>query len=69
MHLIPANNTSAGLLQLLADNKGEGLILETEGDTLVTTLKSEPGDISDVLRKDFHHENLNLGQSRWKDCG
>lgn len=56
MHIIPANNTSAGFLQLLADNNGEGLIIETEGDTMVKTLNSEMGDISDFLRKDFHHE-------------
>jgi hypothetical protein len=56
MHILPANNTSAGFLQLLQDNDGQGLIIETEGDTLVKTLNNEMGDISDFLRKDFHHE-------------
>lgn len=56
MHFIPANNTTAGFLQLIADNDGQGLILETEGDTIAKALKSEIGDFSDALRKDFHHE-------------
>jgi hypothetical protein len=58
MHFIPANNTTAGFLQLIADNNGEGLILETEGDTIAKTLKSEIGDFSDALRKNFHHEMI-----------
>lgn len=58
MHFIPANNTTAGFLQLIADNDGQGLILETEGDTIAKTLKSEIGDFSDALRKNFHHEMI-----------
>lgn len=58
LHILPANNTTAGLLQLLADNNGEGLIIETEGDTMAKALKSEISDFSDFLRKDYHHEMI-----------
>lgn len=58
MHIIPANNTTAGLLQLLADNDGQGIIIETEGDTIAKTLKKEISDFSDFLRKGFHHEMI-----------
>ncbi len=56
MHFIPANNSNTGLLQLLADNEGCGLLFETEADTLVNSLKSEYGNFSDALRKAYHHE-------------
>jgi hypothetical protein len=58
MHIIPANNTTAGLLQLLSDNNGEGLIIETEGDTIAKTIKKEMSDFSDFMRKGFHHEMI-----------
>lgn len=56
LHFIPANNTNAGMLQLLVDNDGEGLMIETEGDTIAKTLGSEVSDFTDSIRKDFHHE-------------
>jgi hypothetical protein len=34
---VPANNSATGLFQILNDNKGIGLIFETEGDTLAQT--------------------------------
>jgi hypothetical protein len=37
MLIIPANNSATGLFQILNDNKGIGLIFETEGDTLAQT--------------------------------
>jgi hypothetical protein len=56
MLFIPANNSSSGFLQLIADNEGKGLILETEGDTISQALKTDYGNFSDILRKAFHHE-------------
>src|SRR5690606_14575639 len=44
--------------QLLADNGGQGLILETEGDTLAQTFKTDYGNYSDGFRKAFHHETI-----------
>lgn len=58
MLFIPANNSSTGMFQILYDNEGEGLIFETEGDTLSQTFKSDYGNYSDGFRKAFHHETI-----------
>lgn len=55
---IPANSSSSAVYQMLNKNGGTGLIFETEGDTLATTLKSDFGNFSDGLRKAFHHEMI-----------
>lgn len=56
--VIPANNSSAGFLQMLKDNEGEGILFETEGDTITNMLRTEYGNYSDMLRKAFHHEPI-----------
>ncbi len=43
---------------MLSDNKGRGLIFETEGDTLAFTFKSDYGNYSDGFRKAFQHETI-----------
>lgn len=53
---LPANSSKTGLLQLLQENDGRGIMFETEGDTLADMLRQKYGDFSDVLRKAFHHE-------------
>ena len=58
MLFIPANNSAAGVLQLLHDNNGRGLMFETEGDTMAYTFKSDYGNYSDAFRKAFHHETI-----------
>jgi|GEM_PF-1005190 len=58
--LIPANNSSAGLISLLDRNDGVGLIFETEADTLIEALKKEFGSFSDLIRKGFHHESYSF---------
>ncbi|WKN29754.1 DUF3987 domain-containing protein [Porifericola rhodea] len=58
MLLIPANNSTTGVFQLLSDNEGRGLIFETEGDTLSQAFKSDYGNYSDGFRKAFHHETI-----------
>lgn len=58
MLFIPANNSAAGVLQLLHDNNGRGLIFETEGDTMAYSFKSDYGNYSDAYRKAFHHETI-----------
>jgi len=55
---IPANSSATGAFQLLHDNKGKGLIFETEGDTLANTFKTDYGNYSDGFRKAFHHETI-----------
>jgi hypothetical protein len=58
MLFIPANNSTTGVFQLLADNDGKGLIFETEGDTLAQAFKSDYGNYSDGFRKAYHHETI-----------
>ena len=58
MLIIPANNSTTGVFQLLFDNGGKGLIFETEGDTLAQAFKSDYGNYSDGFRKAFHHETI-----------
>lgn len=58
MLFIPTNSSATGTFELLANNEGEGLIFETEGDTLAQTFKSEHGNYSDGFRKAFHHESI-----------
>ena len=64
MLIIPANNSSTGLFQILNDNKGIGLMFETEGDTLAQTFKSEHGNYSDGFRKAFHHETISYNRRK-----
>lgn len=54
--LIPANNSSAGFVKILNDRDGNGLVFESEGDTIANAFKSDYGNYSDILRKAFHHE-------------
>ncbi|MEE4178287.1 MAG: YfjI family protein [Bacteroides sp.] len=58
MLFIPANSSTTGFFQLLADNNGKGLVMETEGDTLSLTFKTDYGNYSDGFRKAFHHETI-----------
>lgn len=58
MLIIPANNSTTGVFQLLADSSGKGLIFETEGDTLAQAFKTDYGNYSDGFRKAFHHETI-----------
>jgi hypothetical protein len=58
LHFIPANNSTSGFLQLIGDNDGQGLIFETEGDTIAEALKTDYGNFSDALRRGFHQENI-----------
>ena len=60
MLFFPANNSKSGLLELLTDNDGRGILYETEGDTLADALKTEHGMYSDVLRKAFHQEPISM---------
>ncbi len=55
---LPANSSSTAIYQSLADNNEQGLMFETEGDTLATALGQDFGDFSDGLRKALHHEAI-----------
>ena len=58
MLFIPANSSATAVYQVLHDNGGEGLMFETEGDTLANTFSSDYGNYSDGFRKAFHHETI-----------
>lgn len=62
--LIPANSSATGVYQVLNDNKGVGLMFETEGDTLANTFKSDYGNFSDGFRKAFHHETISYNRRK-----
>ena len=57
--LIPANSSATAMYRQLWANDGNGLIFETEADTLNYAIKSNYGNFSDGLRKAFHHESIN----------
>ena len=58
MLVIPANSSATAVYQVLGDNDGQGIMFETEGDTLANTFSSDYGNYSDGFRKAFHHENI-----------
>ena len=55
---IPANASYAKIISHLEQNLGEGIICETEADTMGNVLKQEWGGYSDLLRKAFQHERV-----------
>jgi hypothetical protein len=57
LHIIPANASKSGIIELLATNK-RGLLFETESDSLADIFKQDFGNFSDILRKCYHHEPL-----------
>ena len=60
--IIPANSSASAFIQILNENIGRGLLLETEGDTLAQTLQTEYGDYSTIIRNGFHHEEIRLAR-------
>ncbi len=58
MLFIPANSSATAVYQVLNDNGGQGLMFETEGDTLANTFGSDYGNYSDGFRKAVHHETI-----------
>jgi hypothetical protein len=59
---VPTNIGNTQLVQKLHDNGGRGLFFETEGGIVAKMSKSENMDLSDTLRKGFHHEMLLLAR-------
>ncbi len=57
---IPANNTSAKLIDSMKRNGTFGIVSDTEADTLTQALKSQHGNFSDIFRKAFHNETIEL---------
>ncbi|MEM9824388.1 MAG: DUF3987 domain-containing protein, partial [Bacteroidota bacterium] len=61
---IPANSSSAMLIQHLQQNGGAGVLFESESDTLGNVLKQDWGGYSDLLRKAFHHEAISYSRKQ-----
>ena len=59
---IPANNSSARLIQHLKDGDQQGIFCETEADSMGNVLKQDWGGYSDLLRKAFHHEPISYSR-------
>ncbi|MBS1684412.1 MAG: DUF3987 domain-containing protein [Bacteroidetes bacterium] len=55
---IPADISSTRLIDHLYSNGGNGILVETEADTLAGSLKQDWGGYSDKLRKSFQHEPI-----------
>jgi hypothetical protein len=59
---IPANNSSAMIIQQLKQSGGWGVLCESEADTLGNVLKQDWGGYSDLLRKVFHFETVSYSR-------
>jgi hypothetical protein len=55
---IPADSSSARMIEHLQNNNGEGIICETEADTMSGAKKQDWGDYSPALRSSFQHEKI-----------
>lgn len=59
---IPANASNSSLIKHLQQNEGNGIICETEADTMGQAFKNDWGSYSDILRKGFHHEKISISR-------
>ena len=64
---IPANNSSARIIQHLKEGDEQGIFCETEADTMGNVLKQDWGSYSDLLRKSFHHEPISYSRKTNKE--
>jgi hypothetical protein len=46
----------------LQANDGQGIICETEADTMSSTKKQDWGDYSSIMRAAFHHEKISVSR-------
>lgn len=59
---ISGDVSASALVRQLHTNKGGGIMLETEADTLSQTLQKDYGSYSDVLRKAHAHESVSINR-------
>lgn len=62
MFLISGNNTGTGILQNVIDSGGEGIICETEADTVSTAIGSDYGNWSATLRHAFDQDRMSYNR-------
>lgn len=65
--IVPGNISSAGLMQILMENKGIGLMVESEIDTIVAANKQDWGNFSDILRQAFENETASSYRKKDKE--
>lgn len=68
MLFIPGNSSATAIYQVLNENKGNGILFETEGDTLVESFKSDYGNYSPGLRQAFQHELISYNRRANNEC-
>lgn len=56
--ILPANSSDTAIYAQLAENRGHGIIFETEADTLSNALGKASGKFGEGLRKAFHNETI-----------
>lgn len=64
---IPANNSSARVIQHLKEGDQQGIFCETEADSMGNVMKQDWGGYSDLLRKAFHHEPISYSRKTNKE--
>lgn len=60
MFFIPANSSTSSIYECLDGNQKFGIIFDNEGDTLSSIMKNDWADFSSLIRKGFHHENVEM---------
>ncbi len=65
---ISANISSAMLIHRLKRNGESGILFDSEADTMGNNLKQDWGDLSPLLRKAFHHEEIGLERKSTSDA-
>lgn len=59
---IPADCSQSRMVEHLQQNDGQGIICETEADTMSGAKKQDWGDYSPILRAAFHHEKIAISR-------
>lgn len=62
--MLSANSSTSSLIENLNNNKGVGIIFDTEADTLNNVFLNDWGNFSSDLRKAFHSEPLSLNRRK-----
>jgi hypothetical protein len=61
--MIPGDISTAMLLEILKENGGRGILIETEADTIGNTFNKDYGNsMSTKARENFHHETLRVAR-------
>lgn len=59
---IPADTSQSMLIKMINDNGGNGIMFETEADTMSSANKQDWGSYSPLLRGAFHHEPISIAR-------